>query len=61
VAKNVTQFGVHNVNGQVLSNGAGKNRSRNLVAQGHKLDIGRISANPADGSVRERVWKLPPV
>jgi 2-keto-4-pentenoate hydratase len=46
VAKKLAQFGVRNVNGQVLLNGAGK--SRNLVAQGHELDIGEISANPAN-------------
>jgi hypothetical protein len=59
VAKKLAQFGVRNVNGQVLSNGAGKNR--NLVAQRYKLDIGEISANPANCSVREPVWKLSPV
>jgi hypothetical protein len=59
VAKKRAQFGVRNVNGQVLSNGAGKNR--NLVTQGHKLDIGEFSANLANCSVREPVWKLPPV
>jgi hypothetical protein len=59
VARKLAQFGVRNVNGQVLSNGAGKDR--NLVAQGHELDIGEISNNSANCSVREPVWKLPPV
>jgi hypothetical protein len=59
VAKKLAQFGVRSVKGQVLSNGAGKNR--NLVAQGDELDMGEISANPANCSVREPVWKLPPV
>jgi hypothetical protein len=31
------------------------------LAQGNKLDIGEISANPANCSVREPVWKLPAV
>jgi hypothetical protein len=51
--------GVHNVNGQVFSNGAGKNLK--TVGQGHKLGIGEILANSANCSVRERVWKLSPV
>jgi hypothetical protein len=59
VAKQLAQFGVCNVNGQVLSNGAGKNR--NVVAQGHELDVSEISANPANCLVREPVWKLSPV
>jgi hypothetical protein len=59
VAKKLTQFGVCNVNGKILSNGAGKNR--NLLAQAHELDVGEISANPANCSVREPPWKLPPV
>jgi hypothetical protein len=59
VARKLAQFGVRNVNGQILSNGACKNR--NLVGQVHKLDIGEISANPANCPVREPVWKVPPV
>jgi hypothetical protein len=59
VAKRLSQFGVRNVSGQIPSNGAGK--SQNLVAQGHKLDIGEISTNLANRSARESVWKLRPV
>jgi hypothetical protein len=59
VVKKLTQFGVRNVSGQIFSNGAGKNR--NLVVQGDELNISEISANPANCSVREPVWKLPPV
>jgi hypothetical protein len=57
VAKELAQFGIRNANGQVLSNGAGKNR--NMVARGHELDMGEVSANPANCSVRELVLKPP--
>jgi hypothetical protein len=40
VAQKLAQFGVRDVSGQIVSNGSGKNR--NVVAQGHKLDIGEI-------------------
>jgi hypothetical protein len=59
MAKKLAQFGVRNVNEQIFLNGGGKNRK--LVAQGHKLDIGEISANPANCAAGERVWKLPPM
>jgi hypothetical protein len=55
VAQELAQFNIRDIDGQILSNEAGKNR--NVVAQGHELDIGEISANLANYSVRELVWK----